>query len=57
MVRAICISEEFHSILKERIVRDRKVRRALEKQTGKKYFETWQEATKELAGPVKGWLR
>lgn len=57
MPRVICIGEEFHRVLKDRIVGDQRVRRALEKRDNKKYYKTWKEATNALAPELQRLLR
>lgn len=54
MPRVICISDEFHQILKDRVIRDRKVLQAVKRKTkDNRYYPTFESATAALVPELK----
>lgn len=57
MTRVMCVAEEFHDFLRQRVIRDRKLCKKLKEKTNEPFFETFEEATRSIVPELKRLFR
>jgi hypothetical protein len=58
MSRVIIIDEEFHKLLSKRVCKSPKILKELKQRTkDKRYYPSFEEATRALVPELQGWLK